>query len=671
MEGGETMGLTIITSTKLTLEVLKRQIHNLIGDKIAIRGFHLDEKIHTQISDDLILITSKSIYDEAKKYIDKKSDILIARRSINYHEISELFSIKEGSDVLLVNDLKDTANETIQLLYALGIDFITFHPYYPGIKEYVDCNIAVTVGEVDLVPKDINRIVDIKTRNIDFTTLVEILIKFNLMDEKANILSAKYVVDIIELIKKKEQMMETEKNSSLKFETIINTVNDGIIAYDENKEITVFNPIAETIFNISKNKLLTNSFDKNLRKLVDDALSNSRTEKEEFIKIKDKEFIVKKKRMKYTGKYKGEVYTLKDVTEIIRLEEELRSKLVLSQHFAKYTFGDIEGSSVAIKNAKSKALKISTSDSPILIQGESGTGKELFAQAIHNSSKRKRGPFVAINFAALPDTLLDSELFGYEEGSFTGAKKGGMRGLFEQAHGGTIFLDEIGDAPLNFQIRLLRVLQEKQVRRIGANKVIPIDVRIISASNKNLKKLIQEGKFREDLYYRLNVLPFHIPSLKDRNNDIMILAYSFYKNFQLDNNINEKQYFSKIKETMLKYNWPGNIRELRNVVEYLINIAENTIPEVADLPIELQILNTMKSVKSNVDLVILEHINNSNGMNIPIGRRSLSELTGIPESKVRKIINNLSVNGFVDISIGRKGLQITKKGINYLETESL
>lgn len=665
------MGLTIITSTKLTLEVLKSQIHNLIGDKIAIRGFHLDEKIHTPISDDLILITSKSIYDDAKKYIDKKSDILIARRSINYHEISELFSIKEGSDVLLVNDLKDTANETIQLLYALGIDFITFHPYYPGITEYADCNIAVTVGEIDLVPKNINKIVDIKTRNIDFTTLVEILIKFNLMDEKANILSAKYVVDIIDLIKKKEQMMETQKNASLKFETIINTVNDGIIAYDENKEITVFNPIAEAIFNISKNNLLSNSFDTNLKKFVDDALSNSRTDKEEFIKIKDKEFIVKKRRMKYTGKYKGEVYTLKDVTEIIRLEEELRRKLVLSQHFAKYTFGDIEGSSVAIKNAKSKALKISTSDSPILIQGESGTGKELFAQAIHNSSKRKRGPFVAINFAALPDTLLDSELFGYEEGSFTGAKKGGMRGLFEQAHGGTIFLDEIGDAPVNFQIRLLRVLQEKQVRRIGANKVIPIDVRVISASNKNLKKLIQEGKFREDLYYRLNVLPFHIPSLKDRNNDIMILAYSFYKNFHPDNNIDEEQYFSKIKNAMIKYNWPGNIRELRNVVEYLINVAENTIPDEVDLPIELQNLNAMKLVKSNIDLVILENIKNYNGMNIPIGRRSLSELTGISESKVRKIINNMSANGLVDICIGRKGLQITIKGLNYLKTESL
>ena len=169
------------------------------------------------------------------------------------------------------------------------------------------------------------------------------------------------------------------------------------------------------------------------------------------------------------------------------------------------------------------------SDSTVFIQGESGTGKELLAQSIHNDSNRSSGPFVAINFAALSETLLESELFGYVEGSFTGAKKGGSSGLFEAAHKGTLFLDEIGDAPLPFQVKLLRVLQERQIRRVGSIKVIPIDVRVIVATNHNLKEHIKAGLMREDLYYRLNVLPIKMPALRERKEDILPLAYSFYK----------------------------------------------------------------------------------------------------------------------------------------------
>ncbi len=653
------MGLSIVTSTENTLRVIKNQIYNLIGDKIDIRGYYLGNLGESKIHDELILFTSKTIYKKAKSHICDNSSVLIARRSINYHEINDIFNIPENTDVLLVNDLEETTNETILLLNTLGIDYINFFPYYPGIESYHKCNVAVTVGEPHLVPEDIDNIIDIKTRTIDFTTLVEILIKFDLMDEKANILSAKYVLDIINLIMKREHIMAEQKRESIRLETIINTVSDGIIAWNENKEITVFNHVSENIFNVVKSDLLLD-IPKDISRLV----KNSDENHEEFIKIGKKEFIYNKNKMEYRNRLIGEVLTLKDVTEILRLEEELRRKLILSEYISKYTFDDIEGNSTSILETKEKAIKIAKSDSPIIIQGESGTGKELFAQAIHNESKRSRGPFVAVNFAALPDTLLDSELFGYEEGAFTGALKGGKKGLFEQAHGGTIFLDEIGDAPLNFQIRLLRVLQEKQVRRVGGSKIIPIDVRIISASNKDLKKLMMEGRFREDLYYRLCVLPMNIPKLSERKEDIMELAKSFYNYYLPNPTISSEIYFSKIEDAFNKYSWPGNIRELRNTIEYLVNIKNDESPCLKDLPFEIIDLyssnewNTEKNIKNS----ILERIFICNSNNVSVGRRSLSDYFDIPENQIRKYVDDLKTIGLLETYRGRKGIHITNLG---------
>ena len=205
------------------------------------------------------------------------------------------------------------------------------------------------------------------------------------------------------------------------------------------------------------------------------------------------------------------------------MENIVRTNLMKRGHTSKYDFSNIIGKSKKITETKEIARKLARSNSTLLLIGESGTGKELFAHAIHKASNKQHGPFVAVNFAALPENLLESELFGYEEGAFTGARKGGHAGLFEQAHKGTIFLDEIGDASMKIQARLLRVLQEKEVLRIGGTKIIPIDVRIIAATNKNLEDLVSAGKFREDLFYRLKVLPIRIPPLRERKEDIPLL----------------------------------------------------------------------------------------------------------------------------------------------------
>jgi len=276
-------------------------------------------------------------------------------------------------------------------------------------------------------------------------------------------------------------------------------------------------------------------------------------------------------------------------TEIHLIKNQLKE-----MYGAKYSWENIIGNSEKMSQAKFIGKRASSSISNVLILGESGTGKELFAHAIHNDSVRSFSPFVKVNSAAIPSELLESELFGYEEGAFTGAKKGGKIGKFELANGGTIFLDEIGDMPLKMQAKLLRVLQEREFERVGGNKVIKVDVRVIAATNKDLKKLIQEGKFREDLYYRLNVMTIEIPPLRERLEDIEELARVLLK--KLSNQLGK--YVFKISDNALEYllahSWPGNVRELENVLERAINLTDSdTI-----MPVHLPVYITQRSTKA-------------------------------------------------------------------------
>ncbi|MGI6552605.1 MAG: sigma-54 interaction domain-containing protein [Bacillota bacterium] len=231
---------------------------------------------------------------------------------------------------------------------------------------------------------------------------------------------------------------------------------------------------------------------------------------------------------------------------------------------------------------------MANSDSTVLITGESGTGKEILARAIHANSNRSQEHFVTINCGAIPETLLESELFGYEEGAFTGAKKGGKLGKFEIANGGTIFLDEIGDMPLHLQVKLLRVLQEKVIERVGGSFSVPIDVRVIAATHRDLEEQAQQNQFRWDLYYRLNVIPLHIPPLRERQEDIMMLAKYFLEIY--NHKINKKiKYFAKETENLLlNYEWPGNVRELSNAVEYAVNMETSAILSARNLPPRLR-----------------------------------------------------------------------------------
>ena len=230
------------------------------------------------------------------------------------------------------------------------------------------------------------------------------------------------------------------------------------------------------------------------------------------------------------------------------------------------------------------AMDISSSKSSVVIHGESGTGKEMFAQAIHVNSRFAQGPFVAINCGAIPKDLVESELFGYEDGAFTGARRGGMPGKFEMANNGTIFLDEIGEMPLSAQVSLLRVIQERNVVRIGGHKPVQIKLRIISATNKDLAREVQKGNFREELYYRLNVIKIHIPPLRERNEDVLLLANHYLKEYSEDLDFRMSQLDSHAARALRQYRWPGNVRELANAMESAINLAKGQDITVDCLP---------------------------------------------------------------------------------------
>ena len=368
--------------------------------------------------------------------------------------------------------------------------------------------------------------------------------------------------------------LELEKTK--RFKSIIDFAYEGIVTIDQNGIIDNFNPKAEKIFNKSSYQVIGESIYKIFPK------NESAEVLESDQKIEGKVFNFGEIRIvaniipiKINNETVRRVITFQDASAIQKAEQRIRRRLYHKGNIAENQFGDIIGQSLIIRSLKEEAKRFAEVDSPILIYGDTGTGKELFAQSIHNYSKRRKQPFVAFNCAALPDNILESELFGYVEGAFTGARKGGKMGLFELAHGGTIFLDEIGEISKNTQVRLLRVLEEQKIRRLGDDRVIPIDVRIITSTNKNLTKLIKEGKYREDLYYRINVLNIVLPNLNERSSDIPLLVHFFIKKYKYKFGKEIKGVSAESMKLLQGYDWPGNIRQLENTIERLVINVDN------------------------------------------------------------------------------------------------
>jgi len=275
------------------------------------------------------------------------------------------------------------------------------------------------------------------------------------------------------------------------------------------------------------------------------------------------------------------VLSVRDIEEAQKLVYNINTRAL------KCTFDDIMGESEPIRRAKNQALLTSRGNSTVLISGESGTGKEMFAKAIHYASSRSGKPFITVNCGAIPENLLESELFGYEKGAFTGASEKGKIGKFEMANGGTIFLDEIGDMPPHLQVKILHVLQNMRFERVGGNKTIIVDLRVIAATNKDLESMIATGQFREDLYYRLSVIPLSIPPLRERKEDIKQLMYHFLNKYNTFMSRNIVKFSEEVENLYLGYDWPGNVRELENAIEYGTNMTFGDTIAIEDVPVRI------------------------------------------------------------------------------------
>lgn len=368
-----------------------------------------------------------------------------------------------------------------------------------------------------------------------------------------------------------------EKEHSQEFKALVDYSSDGIISVNREGIIKVFNPTAELLLNISAREALGKTADSVLSFIN---LNSCLTNGQEFIgqtaQLNNNWLSFNIAPIIVDKLISGAIITFQDITRVQEIETNIRKEVLARKFIAKYQFKNIIGSSPQLVESKRIAQEMAVIDTTVLIYGESGTGKELFAQSIHNSSLRKNGPFVAINCAALPSNLLESELFGYVEGAFTGANKKGKQGLFEMAHRGTIFLDEISEMDKYGQNRLLRVLQEKQVMRLGDDKIIPVDVRIIAATNKNLMELISEGHFRQDLYYRLKLLTLDLPPLRDRSGDVKLLAVHFVELFKKKYK-KHLEFSPEAYECLDEYEWPGNVREFMYFIERLVIIANEKL----------------------------------------------------------------------------------------------
>ncbi|WP_052728971.1 sigma 54-interacting transcriptional regulator [Bacillus thermotolerans] len=553
--------------------------------KIAIVGYPPFSKLAREVLIDLPSWVKYEITELPLKFLSSSDSI---KELESYFDSSTIVVSGDRSAISLKNMLKNlvipvkiNGFDLLKIIQSIDDDEVVIMNFGEDIKEL----------------SDISHLLNVQIKQIQFNDIQE---AFNILEHLRNngvknIIGGSWVCEaakklgmngifyythraVAEAIRDALNVMQVYRNeleTITLFNTMISINRNGIITVDPHSNINIANHVSERLLGIDSKQV----HDKKLEEVVP-----SITKKQPISQLREPQFNVifehKNKKLMADiiplhaqGEHLGHLIAFDDIVNLQEKERKIRKNITQKPMVATYSFNDIIGSSDAMKETIHQAKKFSRANSSILIHGESGTGKELFAQSIHQASYRNRQPFVAVNCAALPESLIDSELFGYEEGSFTGAKKGGKAGLFELAHNGTIFLDEISELPLHLQSRLLRVLQEKEVVRVGGDQIIPVDVRIIAASNKSLIDCIKEGTFREDLYFRISVLQLSIPPLRKRYGDITKLFHHFIRHKPKLRDLLGKHEM----ELLNSYHWPGNVRELENVAERFLVLCENEV----------------------------------------------------------------------------------------------
>lgn len=688
MKGLGKKKLAVAAINRNTADFYKEQIRSLFQDGIEVESYCFEDRsIEKGIIADLVLISTYSIFEAVKRHVKSRCQIIKANRTISKKGFDKILSLPKGTKAMLVNVGPRMAVETISLIYQLGAKHIELIPVYPDMGNTPDLGIAITPGELKYVPDSAEEIIDIGERVLDISSIMDISARLNLDSFLKGYTIKKYFNEIIPVSFGTQKIIGKSIKLESQLDSLFKTLNEGIIGINPKGIIYSYSLSARKILKYKVREVIgkhaSEIFPQIPFKFVLETLESV---EDKLVRVNNCDIVVTVVPIIDNNELYGAFAIVKRFSDVEKKQHKLRAQLIGKGHRAKYFFKDIIGNSNKINKCKDIAKRMAGSESSILILGESGTGKELFAQAIHNNSKRKNYQFIAVNCAALPENLLESELFGYEEGAFTGARRGGKPGLFELAHMGTLFLDEIGEMPIKLQARLLRVLQEREVMRIGGDSVINVDVRIIAATNRDLEELVQKCQFRKDLYFRINVLPLKIPLLRERKEDIPLIISELKKelgaNFQLT---------MDAKEKLLNHRWEGNVRELRNYLEYFANLGEGIVT-VDDMPFiskkDMSDQTLKEAEKESIEkfkqkignqfskyMMVLEILESKYIEKKRIGRKGIAKTMNeygifITEQEVRGILINLENYSMVNIHKGRAGTEITEFGmktINYLK----
>lgn len=643
--------ISLIAINNDVLTHYQNELKSIYGRVADINTYNIEDLYNTSINSDLIIISSPYTMEFANPYI--RENIMFLELSFDRKGFEYLKSIKADSKVLCIHNFSIRAIEIVNYLKRLGINHIELIPISPenSIEEIPDYDSAITFFPKTNISLPKEGVINLGWRKIDILTLIKINSRLGIYDSDIISSIRKYAENIVSVNHDSNMFQKGTKVIKDKLNNIIDKLDDGLIILDSEGNILEYNSIIFKIFDIPNEVLYLRRAEDIFKETFQfKELSIDGYFEEKLLKLErnNKFILISRKLLSIDNGSRLDIITIKDATKLVNLERTLRKETVSMGYVAKYNFDDIVGDSKIIKQNIKSAKKFAETDLPILLLGESGTGKELFAHSVHNWSDRKKHPFVGINCLTLPSSLLESELFGYEEGAFTGASKGGKEGLFELANTGTLFLDEIGDLSLEFQGKLLRFLEEKEIIKVGGSKIISLDTRIIAATNKDLSKLVKENKFRQDLYYRLNILSLTLPALRERREDIKLI---------IDNIVNKlcngKIYISdEVYNILSEYDWEGNIRQLRNCIQYMIvmgkdNITKEHIPEYVlnEMSTRMKIRQELNEL-SKGDEEVISIIKEILLINHRIGRRKIVDILGskgmkVSEYRVRQILKSL------------------------------
>ena len=669
-----------------------QQVQELFGDRIAVCSYSVrDGSVeHMPRKYDLYMVTTDAFdsLGDLHQYVPIDGEMMEIHVTLRWDVVHKLQALPAGRKALFVNLSDKMCREAVTRLNQLGVNQLDFDLYHPGapVPDMSQYDFVITPQETRYVPAGAREIIDIGQRVCDSSTMIEAALRLGYEDLLETREFEEYQRAVAANTYSFDRVFARGLRLESQFEILMEILDEGIVGVNERGEVFASNHKLEEITGIPGARALQRPAAE-VYPFVPFArcLAERAPQPAQVVSANGVNMNVAVAPVLRGGSCIGAFATVQRFSDAENRQNELRSQLLHKGYRAKYTFDDVVGQSPTIRRCITILKKMSLTQLPVLLIGETGTGKELFAHAVHNASPRANGPFVAINCAAMPENLLESELFGYEEGAFTGARKGGKPGLFEFAHKGTLFLDEVEGMSTALQCKLLRVLQEREIMRVGGNRIVSVDVRIVAATNENLDKMVEEGTFRRDLYYRLNTLPVLIPPLREREGDLLLLIDHFRKGIGASFTLSPE-----LERLLLTHQWRGNIRELRNVVEYFSYTGSPVVgPE--ELPPTFHYLPAglpeaggagaqpprLADCPQEDERFVLSRLYQADREGRSLGRDAIlaaAKAAGLPcsQQEVRRILSALDQAGLARVSRGRGGTRLTPAGralCRRLETE--